>query len=84
MRIRLFVLALKRRENITRDPKQGYQWSPKRTCQCVLENIKGKKTMLRFYYVEIIYLVKYRVWLTQDTDELWGIGEALLTGHSIL
>ena len=29
------TLALKPRGDVTRNPKQGYQWSQNRTCECV-------------------------------------------------
>ena len=41
-RIRMPTLALKPRGDVTRSPKQGYQWSHKRTC--VLQKSKKKSS----------------------------------------
>ena len=41
MRIRQPTLALKPRGDVTRNPKQGYQWPQKRTC--VRQKLKKKK-----------------------------------------
>ena len=45
------TLALKPRGDVTRNPKQGYQWPPKRTCVCVHQKLflkKEKKSSLCF------------------------------------
>ena len=43
MRIRQPALALKTRGDITRNPKQGYQWPQNRTCVCVRQKYFKKK-----------------------------------------
>ena len=44
MQIRQPTLALKPRGDVTRNPKQGYQWPQNRTCECVRhKNLKKKK-----------------------------------------
>ena len=43
MRIRQPALALKPRGDVTRNPKQGYQWPQNRTCVCVRQKYLKKK-----------------------------------------
>ena len=43
MRIRQPALALKPRGDVTRNPKQGYQWPQNRTCVCVCQKYFKKK-----------------------------------------
>ena len=43
MRIRQPTLALKPRGDVTRNPKQGYQWPQNRTCVCVRQKYLKKK-----------------------------------------
>ena len=47
MRIRQPTLALKPRGDITRNPKQGYQWPQNRTCVCVRQKYLKKKIFLK-------------------------------------
>ena len=37
------TLALKPRGDVTRNPKQGYQWPQNRTCECVRQKFKKKR-----------------------------------------
>ena len=43
MRLRQPALALKPRGDVTRNPKQGYQWPQNRTCVCVRQKYLKKK-----------------------------------------
>ena len=41
------TLALKPKGDVTRNPKQGYQWPQNRTCECVRQkNFKKKKIII--------------------------------------
>ena len=42
------TLALKPRGDVTRNPKQGYQWPQNRTCECVpaKKTLKKKKNSI--------------------------------------
>ena len=47
MRIRQPTLAVKPRGDVTRNPKQGYQWPQNRTCVCVRQKYLKKKIYKR-------------------------------------
>ena len=47
MRIRQPTLALKPRGDVTRNPKQGYQWPQNRTCVCVRQKYLEKKEVFK-------------------------------------
>ena len=70
MRIRQPALALKPRGDVTRNPKQGYQWPQNRTCVCVrqkyLKKKRKKETNAKFY------TEKELNW-TSDTINVLGI-----------
>ena len=44
MRIRQPTVALKPRGDVTRNPKQRYQWPQNRTCECVRQKNLKKTT----------------------------------------
>ena len=46
MRIRQPALALKPRGDVTRNPKQGYQWPQNRTCVCVRQKYLKKNNLM--------------------------------------
>ena len=51
MRIRQPTLALKPRGDVTRNPKQGYQWPQKWTCVCAKNFFKKKKKRSYLWYI---------------------------------
>ena len=51
------TLALKPRGDVTRNPKQGYQWPQKRTCVCVRQKLKKhNKTRNQGFMAHLINL----------------------------
>ena len=55
MQIRQPTLALKPRGDVTRNPKQGYQWPQNRTCECVCQKyLKKKKSFVVTLLIELI------------------------------
>ena len=63
MQIRLSTLVLKPRGDVTRSPKQGYQWPHKRTCvqQKLFKNMWTCNTLGRSQIVDKVHLhIKHR------------------------
>ena len=60
------TLALKPRRDITSNPKEGYQWPQKRTCVCVRQKKKKKRTpkMETLLVALLVLLYTYIEWST--------------------
>ena len=53
------TLALKPRGDVTRNPKQGYQWPQKRTCECVRQKLLKKKKKKRMKLETHLYVFQH-------------------------
>ena len=81
MRIRQPALALKPRGDVTRNPKQGYQWPQNRTCVCVRQKyLKKKKKKSEKAYNRSVLIICHLSKVPGchvDVRQTWGISQSL-------
>ena len=95
MRIRQPTLALKPRGDVTRNPKQGYQWPQNRTCVCVrqkyfkkrrynlhilnIETLSPSTRLLRVKYIPIP-ITKFNRSTHSDMDKIINGDQVMISG----